>query len=135
VGKSLSNSGQPLDIFCREQIFQPLKMANTFYNPPAPFLARIAPTEYDPWRGRMVRGQVHDENAFALGGVSGHAGLFSTARDLATFLYMLLNGGAYEGGQLLKPETIALFTSRQNVVAGSAAARWIRQTARTPPAI
>jgi CubicO group peptidase (beta-lactamase class C family) len=70
----------------------------------------------------MVHGQVHDENAFALGGVSGHAGLFSTARDLAVFLNMLLNGGAYEGGRLLKPETIALFTARQNLVAGSSRA-------------
>ncbi len=112
-------SGQALDVFCREQIFTPLKMSETFYNPPPQFLARIPPTEFDSWRGRMVHGQVHDENAFALGGVSGHAGLFSTARDLATFLFMLLNNGAYDGGRLLKPETITLFTSRQNVVSGS----------------
>jgi beta-glucosidase-like glycosyl hydrolase/CubicO group peptidase (beta-lactamase class C family) len=115
-------SGQALDIFCREQIFKPLKMSETFYNPPAQLLTHIPPTEFDAWRGRLVHGQVHDENAFSLGGVSGHAGLFSTARDLATFLYMLLNGGAYDGGRLLKPETIALFTSRQNVVAGSSRA-------------
>ncbi len=115
-------SGQPLDLFCREQIFAPLKMSETFYNPPQELLSRIVPTEFDSWRGRMVHGQVHDENAFALGGVSGHAGLFSTARDLATFLNMLLNGGAYEGGRLLKPETIALFTARQNIVAGSSRA-------------
>ena len=112
-------SGQTLEVFCREQIFTPLKMSETFYNPPPQFLARIPPTEFDSWRGRMVHGQVHDENAFALGGVSGHAGLFSTARDLAAFLFMLLNNGAYDGGRLLKPETIALFTSRQNVVSGS----------------
>ena len=111
-------SGQPLDFFCREQIFKQLKMYATTYNPSPQLLARIPPTEFDSWRGRMVHGQVHDENAFSLGGVSGHAGLFSTARDLAIFLNMLLNRGAYEGGQLLKPETIALFTSRQNVVAG-----------------
>lgn len=115
-------AGQPLDVFCREQIFQPLKMHETFYNPPPPLLARIPPTEFDLWRGRMVHGQVHDENAFALGGVSGHAGLFSTARDLAAFLFMLLNNGAYDGGRLLKPETIALFTSRQSVVSGSSRA-------------
>jgi beta-glucosidase-like glycosyl hydrolase/CubicO group peptidase (beta-lactamase class C family) len=112
-------SGQPLDVFCREQIFTPLKMSETSYNPPQQLLSRIVPTEFDSWRGRMVHGQVHDENAFALGGVSGHAGLFSTARDLAIFLNMLLNGGAYEGGRLLKPETIAVFTARQNIVAGS----------------
>jgi beta-glucosidase-like glycosyl hydrolase/CubicO group peptidase (beta-lactamase class C family) len=115
-------SGQPLDVFCREQIFNPLKMSETFYNPPQQLLPRIVPTEFDSWRGRMVHGQVHDENAFALGGVSGHAGLFSTARDLATFLNMLLNGGAYEGGRLLKTETIDLFTARQNLVAGSSRA-------------
>ncbi|MDZ7364030.1 MAG: serine hydrolase [candidate division KSB1 bacterium] len=123
MGKIIEKlSGQPLDVFCREQIFKPLKMNETGYNPPPQFLSRIPPTELDSWRSRMVQGQVHDENAFALGGVSGHAGLFSTARDLATFLNMLLNGGAYEGGRLLKPETIALFTSRQNVVAGSSRA-------------
>jgi CubicO group peptidase (beta-lactamase class C family) len=120
MGKIIEKlSGQPLDVFCREQIFKPLKMNETGYNPPPQFLSRIPPTEFDSWRGRLVHGQVHDENAFALGGVSGHAGLFSTARDLAIFLQMLLNGGAYEGGRLLKPETIALFTSPQNVVSGS----------------
>jgi CubicO group peptidase (beta-lactamase class C family) len=123
LGKLIEKlSGQPLDVFAREQIFAPLKMNETSYNPPPQFLARIPPTELDTWRGRMVHGQVHDENAFALGGVSGHAGLFSTARNLATFLYMLLNGGAYDGGRLLKPETIALFTSRQNIVEGSSRA-------------
>jgi len=123
MGKIIEKlSGQPLDVFCREQIFNPLKMNETGYNPPAPFLARIPPTEFDSWRGRMVHGQVHDENAFSLGGVSGHAGLFSTARDLAIFLNMLLNSGAYEGGRFLKPATIALFTARQNVVAGSSRA-------------
>ncbi len=115
-------SGQPLEVFCRERIFTPLKMSETSYNPPPQLLSRIVPTEFDSWRGRMVHGQVHDENAFALGGVSGHAGLFSTARDLATFLNMLLNGGTYEGGRLLKLETINLFTARQNIVAGSSRA-------------
>jgi CubicO group peptidase (beta-lactamase class C family) len=123
LGKIIEKlSGQPLDVFCREQIFTPLKMRETFYNPPQELLPRIVPTEFDSWRGRMIHGQVHDENAFALGGVSGHAGLFSTARDLATFLNMLMNGGAYEGGRLLKAETIALFTARQNLVAGSSRA-------------
>ena len=123
LGKIIEKlSGQPLDVFCREQIFKPLKMNETDYNPPRQFLSRIPPTEFDSWRGRMVHGQVHDENAFVLGGVSSHAGLFSTARDLAIFLQMLLNGGAYEGGRLLKPETIALFTSPQNVVSGSSRA-------------
>jgi beta-glucosidase-like glycosyl hydrolase/CubicO group peptidase (beta-lactamase class C family) len=115
-------SGQPLDAFCHQQIFSQLKMGETFYNPPPQLLERIAPTEWDIWRGRVVHGQVHDENAYALGGVSGHAGLFSTARDLAIFLQMLLNGGAYENVRLLKPETVSLFTGRQNLVAGSSRA-------------
>jgi len=123
MGKIIEKlSGQPLEVFCREQIFKPLKMSETGYNPPPQFLARIPPTELDAWRGRMVHGQVHDENAFSFGGVSGHAGLFSNARDLAAFLHMLMNHGAYEGGRLLKPETIALFTARQNVVAGNSRA-------------
>ena len=73
-------AGQPLDLFVRERVFAPLGMEDTFFRPAANVLDRVAPTE-DPWRGRMVRGEVHDENAFALGGVAPHAGLFSTAGD------------------------------------------------------
>jgi CubicO group peptidase (beta-lactamase class C family) len=115
-------SGVRLDAFCTENIFRPLHMADTFFLPDSSYLARIAPTELDAWRGRMVHGQVHDENAHAVGGVSGHAGLFSSARDLATLLHMLLNGGEYDGRRLLKPETISEFVRRQNVVAGSSRA-------------
>jgi CubicO group peptidase (beta-lactamase class C family) len=123
LGKIIEKiSGQPLEIFCYEQIFSKLNLGETFYNPPPYLLPRIAPTEFDAWRGRVIHGQVHDENAFALGGVSGHAGLFSTARDLAIFLQMLLNGGAYENLQLLKSQTVASFTARQNLVPGSSRA-------------
>ncbi len=115
-------SGLSLDRFCTKNIFQPLDMKDTFFNPPAEVLDRIPPTEYDPWRGRMVHGQVHDENAFTLGGVSGHAGLFSTAEDLSHFAAMLLAEGKYGGRQLISPEIIAEFTRRQNLVSGSSRA-------------
>lgn len=83
---------QRLDLFVRERIFEPLGMDDTTFNPPASWLPRIAPTEECPWRGRLVHGQVHDENAYAFGGVSGHAGLFSTIHDLATFCRAMLSG-------------------------------------------
>ena len=75
-------SGEPLDQYLTRHVFEPLGMHDTQYRPSAALLPRIAPTENDPWRGRHLRGEVHDENAFALGGVSGHAGLFSTAHDV-----------------------------------------------------
>jgi CubicO group peptidase (beta-lactamase class C family) len=78
-------------------------------------LSRIAPTEIDTvFRKQHVHGYVHDENAFALGGVAGHAGLFSSARDLAAFAQMLLNGGFYNGRRILSPDVIDLFRKRQN---------------------
>lgn len=99
-------SGAPLDKVVHDRITGPLGMNDTGYNPPASELPRIAATEYetDPPRG-LVRGQVHDENAWALGGVSGHAGVFSTAGDLAVLGQMLLNGGTYHGARVLRPET------------------------------
>ena len=71
----------------------------------------IAPTEVDSLRG-LICGEVHDPNAYAMGGVSGHAGLFSTAEEVALIMQMLLNGGSYNGKQYLSPETIVLFTRR-----------------------
>jgi len=73
---------------------------------------RIAPTEVTPPRGYPLRGEVHDENAYALGGVAGHAGLFSTAADLSVFAQMMLNGGEYNGVQIISKPTVELFTSR-----------------------
>ena len=76
--------------------------------------ARIAPTEYDTdFRKRLLRGEVHDENAWAMGGVPGNAGLFSTAGDVAAFAQMLLNGGIYAHHRLLARATIQQFTARQ----------------------
>ena len=73
-------------------------MSETMFNPPASLKPRIAAEEYQPWTGRgIVWGSVHDENAYCVGGVSGHAGVFSTANDLAVLAQTLLNGGQYKG--------------------------------------
>ena len=77
--------GMRLDSLLAQRVFTPVGMGDTRYLPPTSWLPRIAPTENDPWRGRVLRGEVHDENAAGLGGVSGHAGLFSSARDLVQF--------------------------------------------------
>ena len=106
-------TGRGLDVLAEEMVFGPLGMKDTRFVPPASLLSRIAPTEIDTTRGGLVRGFVHDENAWAMGGVAGHAGLFSTARDVAIFAQMLLNGGEGNGIRILKPETIARWTARQ----------------------
>lgn len=106
--------GEGIDQFLQERVFGPLGMRDTHYNPDPALLPRIAPTEIDTvFRKQHVHGVVHDENAFAIGGVSGHAGLFSSARDLATFGQMLLNGGYYNGRRYIAPQTVAMFTKRQ----------------------
>ncbi len=105
-------SGKTLDVLVQERLVGPLGMANTRYRPPAEWLERIAPTEDNPWRGEVVRGQVHDENTVVLGEVAAHAGLFSTTGDLGVFLQMLLNGGSMNGQRLLRADTIARFTRR-----------------------
>ena len=108
-------SGATLDKYVDSVFFKPLGMKSTMYKPPSSIWEKVSPTEYDSiYRKRLIQGEVHDENACALGGVSGHAGLFSTASDLAIFLQMIMNGGSYGGKQYLKPETIKFFTSRQN---------------------
>jgi serine-type D-Ala-D-Ala carboxypeptidase len=99
-------TGLPLDALVQNGITGPLGMAHTGYNPPAAARDSIAATEYqsEPARG-LVWGEVHDENAWALGGVAGHAGVFSTADDLAVLGQALLNGGSYGGHRILRPET------------------------------
>ena len=111
-----TKTGQALDTFLSENLFQPLQMIHTFYNPPAKYFDNIAPTEYDPERGGIVHGKVHDENAYYLGGVSGNAGLFSTAWDLAKFAQMLLNKGQYGDQRIFNESTVELFTKRQNLI-------------------
>lgn len=112
-------SGQPLPELLAQRLFEPLGMADTGWRPAPALLSRIAPTERDPWRGRIVRGEVHDENAAALGGVAPHAGLFSTAPDLARFAQMLLWKGVYGHDRLIRRPTVEEFTRPAGIPAGS----------------
>jgi len=107
-------TGQPLDAFVRDRVFRPLGMLDTGFAPDPMLRPRIAPTEMDAKRG-LIHGAVHDPNAWAMGGVAGHAGLFSSARDLSVFAQMMLNGGSYGGVRLLLPQTIARWTAPQRV--------------------
>ncbi|MBT4177831.1 MAG: serine hydrolase, partial [Candidatus Marinimicrobia bacterium] len=108
----------PLDTFVDSLIFEPLGMTSTFFNPTSEKLHRIVPTEYSP-DGQLIHGKVHDENAYSLGGVAGHAGLFSTAKDLARFSQMMLNGGIYGWKRIFREETVSLFTKRANIIEGN----------------
>jgi CubicO group peptidase (beta-lactamase class C family) len=113
--------GQTLDRLCERDLYAPLGLAQTWFvhlDSPLPNVSRdpaeFASTEDCPWRGRVVRGQVHDENAYILRGVAGHAGLFSTVDDLTVLAAELARPG-----QLLEPRTVRAFTARQEVVSGS----------------
>ncbi|WP_406708176.1 serine hydrolase domain-containing protein [Streptomyces halobius] len=102
-------TGRRLDTLVQEGITGPLGMSSTSYGPLAPLGVAATEDQRRPWakaeRG-MVRGEVHDENAWALGGVAGHAGLFSTAQDLAVLCRALLNGGAYGTARILGPDAV-----------------------------
>jgi CubicO group peptidase (beta-lactamase class C family) len=92
--------GERIDSLVERRLFQPLDLASLRYLPPPTWHNRIAPTELDPWRGRVLRGEVHDENAAIMDGVSGHAGLFGSAEDLLTFAeWMLAQSVRRSGGQ------------------------------------
>jgi CubicO group peptidase (beta-lactamase class C family) len=117
-------SGQSLDTFFRDRVFGPLGMRETMFLPGAGLRRRIAPTEVDPWRQRHLRGEVHDENAFALGGVSSHAGLFSTAEDLVRIARMYLAGGVLDGKRFVSTATIDRFTAVQDSVLSHRALGW-----------
>lgn len=116
-------SGQRLDVFLQERVYDRLGMKDTYFRPHWTLRDRIAPTALTPPRGYPLRGEVHDENAFALGGVAGHAGLFSTATDLAIFAEMMLNGGLLNGVRVISDSTVALFTARTSS-AGTRALGW-----------
>ena len=116
-----SVTGQRLDQYLEARVFSRLGMMDTHFRPDASLRSRIAPTELTPPRGYPLRGEVHDENAYALGGVAGHAGLFSTASDLSIFAQMLLNGGTYAGTRIVADSTVTLFTRR---AAGTRALGW-----------
>ncbi|RZQ61597.1 serine hydrolase domain-containing protein [Amycolatopsis suaedae] len=108
-------TGSPLDVLVRTGITEPLRMSDTGYNPPEEKLPRVAATEFMtvPDRG-MVRGQVHDENAWSLGGVAGHAGVFSTAADMSVLGQAVLNGGSYRGARILRPDTVRKMLTNYN---------------------
>jgi CubicO group peptidase (beta-lactamase class C family) len=98
--------GESLDAFCRREVFGPLGMSSTCFCPPANLKSSIPPTENDTtFRHRVVQGEVHDENAWVMGGVAGHAGLFSTAGDVTRYAQAMLKGGSF-----LRQETVAAFT-------------------------
>jgi len=118
-------TGRTLDDLAKTNIFTPLAMKDTMFRPPKKLWPWIAPTEIDNnLRHRLVQGEVHDENAFAIGGVSGHAGLFSTAPDLASFCQMLLNGGVYAHHRILRRATITQFTTPQQLSSGTRTLGW-----------
>ena len=94
-------SRESLEVYFEKNIFAPLGMKRTSFNPPEEWRKNCAATENDPWRGKIMLGEVHDENTWAVGGISGHAGLFSTADDLAIFCRALLSG------KLLNRKTVA----------------------------
>ncbi len=105
-------AGEQLDSFCHREVFAPLGMSSTMYCPPVKLRATISPTaDKDNFRGRILQGEVHDHNCWRLGGVSGHAGLFSNVPDTLRLADCLLNGG----GNIFRPETISRFTARQNI--------------------
>jgi CubicO group peptidase (beta-lactamase class C family) len=102
---------ESLDRFCQREIFAPLAMTSTTFNPPVEIRAQIPPTANDQtFRKKIIQGEVQDENAFVLGGVAPQAGLFSTAEDLAKFAHAMLN----EGRPIFRPETVRLFTRRES---------------------
>ncbi len=140
-------AGESLDLFCQREIFGPLAMTNTTYNPPKEMWGKIAPTADEredsseqrgagaparelpapsqpptasrsTFRNRIIQGEVQDENASILGGVAGHAGIFSTPEDLARFAHAMLRGG----NPILRPETVALFTRRESTPTGTSRA-------------
>jgi len=120
LGEALARlADEPLDRFCQREVFGPLGMSTTGFCPPSDWRERIPPTVDDhDFRQRVVQGEVHDENASAMDGVAGHAGLFGAARDLATLAHVLLEGGR----PILRAETIALFSRRETSPPGTSRA-------------
>lgn len=118
-------TGKTLDQFAQAEIFAPLGMHSSYFNPPRALRARIAPTQNDTTnRKRQLHGEVDDANAFAMGGVAGHAGLFSTARDAAIFAQMMLNGGIYAHRRILPRAIVGQFTTRVSVGGSARAMGW-----------
>jgi uncharacterized protein YbbC (DUF1343 family)/CubicO group peptidase (beta-lactamase class C family) len=113
-------SGLPLEEFTREMVFNRLGMKDTGFRPATELRPRIAPTEYEREGRPPLRGVVHDETTRFMGGVAGHAGMFTTARDLARYAQMMLNAGEFEGVRLFSPLTVRTFTAPQSPVHSTA---------------
>jgi beta-N-acetylhexosaminidase len=118
-------TGESLDVVAKREIFDILGMDRSMFNPPRQLREDIAPTEKDTsFRRRQIWGEVHDENAWAMGGIAGHAGLFSTADDIAAFAQMILNGGIYAHERILARSTIQEFTTRHTIGAAARTLGW-----------
>ncbi len=117
-------AGRPLGALAQQRVFDPLGMAETGYRPSQSLRPRVAPTEVCAWRGRLVHGEVHDENAYAMGGVAPHAGLFGTAPELARLARMLAEGGLWQGRRIFEPVTIERFTRRAGIPGSTRALGW-----------
>jgi len=107
-------SGESLDVYCKTHVFEPLQMKDTGFLPAEALRARIAPTETDA-EGKMLRGIVHDPTSRRMGGVAGHAGLFTTVSDVSRYARMLLGRGELDGVRILQPETVDLMTHVQSL--------------------
>jgi len=108
-----SITGVTFDKYCQNEIFRPLKMNETMFVPGKTFLGRIVPTEIDSGRGGLLRGIVHDERAYIMGGVAGHAGIFTTAPDLGRFSRLMMGHGESALARILSDASIKLMWSRQ----------------------
>ncbi len=115
-------SGEPLDVFARKNVFEPVGMRETTFKPGESLALRAAPTEQR--EGRWMQGEVHDPRAYQLGGIAGHAGLFSTADDLAVYAQVILDGGEFGGKRILSPVTVRLMTAPRDVPNGQRALGW-----------
>ena len=113
-------TGETLATYCKNTIFNPLNMIDSEFNPAKDKFSRIMPTEYSDIEKDFVQGHVHDENAHSLGGVAGHAGLFSTADDLAKYCRMILQNGVNNDGKIIFSKTmIDSFSQKANIIKGS----------------
>jgi len=112
-------AGEPLEHFCRREIFSRLDLSSMTFKPSAGQKQLIPPTEDDQaFRRRIIQGEVNDENAWVMGGIAGHAGCFSTAEDVSVYAQCLLQGGT----RLVRPETLAIFTRREDFPPGTSRA-------------
>lgn len=116
LGKIIEKvSSKPLDVFCKDEIFTPLNMNSTFFNPGDSVKKLCAPTEIDNyWRMKLLQGEVHDEASAMLNGVAGHAGLFSTAEDISKLIAVLMQKGKLGNKEFIKSGTVDLFTKRSS---------------------